>query len=180
MGGHENHPITILKVMVGRRHDYQPTKKKQIKILHFHYLWLSINKHRLSFPASILGLALVAGIMVAPFSLQNLGRKMTNQLSSLPTLAGWGLLAASNGPTALMVSRSLVVCQVLFILEGNLFLKSQHCNCNSSRGRPRVAFNVYFHLVSIWNTVIDVLVGDHCIAELRAVMSNSAYPFGDK
>ncbi|XP_047037086.1 facilitated trehalose transporter Tret1-like [Helicoverpa zea] len=60
-----------------------------------------------SWIASILGLALILGIVVAPFSLQKLGRKLTNQLSTLPTLGGWALLAAARGPTALLISRSL-------------------------------------------------------------------------
>lgn len=61
------------------------------------------------FTASILGLALISGIIVAPFSLQKLGRKLTNQLSSLPALGGWALLVTAKGPTALLVSRSLLV-----------------------------------------------------------------------
>ncbi|CAB3255118.1 unnamed protein product [Arctia plantaginis] len=60
-----------------------------------------------SWIASILGLALISGILVAPLCLQKLGRKLTNQLSSLPALGGWALLATAKGPTALLVSRSL-------------------------------------------------------------------------
>ncbi|KAG6465103.1 hypothetical protein O3G_MSEX014934 [Manduca sexta] len=57
--------------------------------------------------ASILGLALISGIVVAPFSLQRLGRQLTNQLSTLPALGGWGLMVAARGPTALLISRSM-------------------------------------------------------------------------
>ncbi|XP_068624705.1 facilitated trehalose transporter Tret1-like [Battus philenor] len=60
-----------------------------------------------SWIASILGLALISGIVVAPFSLQKLGRKVTNQLSTLPAMGGWALLVAAKGPTALLISRSL-------------------------------------------------------------------------
>ncbi|XP_047540635.1 facilitated trehalose transporter Tret1-like [Vanessa atalanta] len=60
-----------------------------------------------SWIASILGLALISGIIVAPFCLQKLGRRLTNQLSTLPALAGWALLVAAKGPTALLMSRSL-------------------------------------------------------------------------
>ncbi|KPJ17588.1 Facilitated trehalose transporter Tret1, partial [Papilio machaon] len=59
------------------------------------------------FTASILGLALISGILVAPFSLQKLGRKLTNQLSTLPAMGGWALLVAAKGPAALLASRSL-------------------------------------------------------------------------
>ncbi|XP_013168888.1 PREDICTED: facilitated trehalose transporter Tret1-like [Papilio xuthus] len=60
-----------------------------------------------SWIASILGLALISGILVAPFSLQKLGRKLTNQLSTLPAMGGWALLVASKGPAAILASRSL-------------------------------------------------------------------------
>ncbi|XP_041983966.1 facilitated trehalose transporter Tret1-like [Aricia agestis] len=60
-----------------------------------------------SWIASILGLALISGIVVAPFCLQKFGRRLTNQLSTLPALAGWGLLIAARAPTALLISRSL-------------------------------------------------------------------------
>lgn len=60
-----------------------------------------------SWIASILGLALISGIVVAPFSLQRLGRRLTNQLSTLPALGGWALMIAAKGPTALLISRSL-------------------------------------------------------------------------
>lgn len=57
--------------------------------------------------ASILGLALISGILVAPFCLQKLGRRMTNQLSTLPAVGGWALLVAAKDPITLLVSRSL-------------------------------------------------------------------------
>lgn len=60
-----------------------------------------------SWIASILGLALISGIVVAPFSLQRLGRKVTNQVSCLPALGGWALLFTAKGPAALLISRSL-------------------------------------------------------------------------
>ncbi|CAK1546735.1 unnamed protein product [Leptosia nina] len=60
-----------------------------------------------SWIASILGLALISGIVVAPFSLQKLGRRLTNQLSSLPALGGWALLVTAKDPTVLLISRSL-------------------------------------------------------------------------
>ncbi|KAJ0171182.1 hypothetical protein K1T71_013381 [Dendrolimus kikuchii] len=60
-----------------------------------------------SWIASILGLALISGIMVAPFSLQRLGRRLTNQLSSLPALGGWALMVTAKGPAALLISRTL-------------------------------------------------------------------------
>lgn len=60
-----------------------------------------------SWIASILGLALIAGIVVAPFSLQRLGRRLTNQLSTLPSLGGWALMVTAKNPTALLISRSL-------------------------------------------------------------------------
>lgn len=69
---------------------------------------LRLTPEHESWIASILGLALIAGIVVAPFSLQKLGRKLTNQLSSLPTLGGWALLATAKGPAALLISRSLL------------------------------------------------------------------------
>jgi hypothetical protein len=50
--------------------------------------------------------------VVAPFSLQRLGRRTTNQLSCLPALAGWGLLLSAAGPTALLASRALQVLLV--------------------------------------------------------------------
>ncbi|XP_075987051.1 facilitated trehalose transporter Tret1-like [Anticarsia gemmatalis] len=68
---------------------------------------LRLTAEHESWIASILGLALISGIVVAPFSLQKLGRKLTNQLSSLPALGGWALLATAKGPTALLISRSL-------------------------------------------------------------------------
>ncbi|CAD0206304.1 unnamed protein product [Chrysodeixis includens] len=68
---------------------------------------LKLTAEHESWIASILGLALISGIVVAPFSLQKLGRKLTNQLSSLPALGGWALLVTAKGPTALLVSRSL-------------------------------------------------------------------------
>ncbi|XP_072945788.1 facilitated trehalose transporter Tret1-like [Epargyreus clarus] len=60
-----------------------------------------------SWIASVLGLALISGIIVAPFSLQRLGRKLTNQLSTLPAMGGWALLVTAKGPTALLISRFL-------------------------------------------------------------------------
>ncbi|XP_063834974.1 facilitated trehalose transporter Tret1-like [Ostrinia nubilalis] len=60
-----------------------------------------------SWIASILGLALISGIVVAPFSLQRLGRRLTNQLSCLPALGGWALMISAKGPAALLISRSL-------------------------------------------------------------------------
>ncbi|CAH2244066.1 facilitated trehalose transporter Tret1-like [Pararge aegeria] len=60
-----------------------------------------------SWIASILGLALISGILTAPFCLQKLGRRLTNQLSTLPTLAGWALLLTAKDPIALLLSRSL-------------------------------------------------------------------------
>lgn len=69
---------------------------------------LQLNSEHESWIASILGLALICGILVAPFTLQKLGRKLTNQLSTLPSLGGWALMAAAKGPTALLISRSLM------------------------------------------------------------------------
>ncbi|KAL4712502.1 hypothetical protein ACJJTC_007518 [Scirpophaga incertulas] len=60
-----------------------------------------------SWIASILGLALILGIVTAPLGLQRLGRRLTNQLSCLPALAGWALLFCAKGPAALFVGRSL-------------------------------------------------------------------------
>ncbi|CAG9796031.1 unnamed protein product [Diatraea saccharalis] len=60
-----------------------------------------------SWIASLLGLALISGIVTAPWSLQKLGRRTTNQLSCLPTLGGWALLAAARGPATLLTSRAL-------------------------------------------------------------------------
>ncbi|XP_023945773.2 facilitated trehalose transporter Tret1 [Bicyclus anynana] len=60
-----------------------------------------------SWIASILGLALISGILTAPFCLQKLGRRLTNQLSTLPTMGGWALLLTARSPEALLISRSL-------------------------------------------------------------------------
>ncbi|CAH4036649.1 unnamed protein product [Pieris brassicae] len=60
-----------------------------------------------SWIASILGLALISGIVVAPFCLQKLGRRLTNQLSTLPSLCGWALLVTAKDPVVLLISRSL-------------------------------------------------------------------------
>ncbi|CAK1595606.1 unnamed protein product [Parnassius mnemosyne] len=68
---------------------------------------LRLTREHESWIASILGLALIAGIIVAPFSLQNLGRRLTNQLSTLPALGGWAVLVAARGPAALLISRTL-------------------------------------------------------------------------
>ncbi|XP_053619000.1 facilitated trehalose transporter Tret1-like [Plodia interpunctella] len=68
---------------------------------------LKLNEEHESWIASILGLALIVGILVAPFSLQKLGRRLTNQLSTLPTMGGWALMVAARGPTALLISRTL-------------------------------------------------------------------------
>ncbi|XP_028044340.1 facilitated trehalose transporter Tret1-like [Bombyx mandarina] len=60
-----------------------------------------------SWVASILGLALISGIIVAPFSLEHLGRRITNQLSTLPALGGWALMITAKGPATILISRSL-------------------------------------------------------------------------
>ncbi|KAJ0171151.1 hypothetical protein K1T71_013350 [Dendrolimus kikuchii] len=39
--------------------------------------------------------------------LQRLGRRLTNQLSSLPALGGWALMVTAKGPAALLISRTL-------------------------------------------------------------------------
>ncbi|CAH2061072.1 unnamed protein product, partial [Iphiclides podalirius] len=67
----------------------------------------SLTPEHESWIASILGLALISGIVVAPICLQKLGRKLTNQLSTLPAMGGWALLVAARGPAALLISRSL-------------------------------------------------------------------------
>ncbi|RVE44926.1 hypothetical protein evm_010425 [Chilo suppressalis] len=60
-----------------------------------------------SWIASLLGLALISGILTAPYGLQKLGRRTVNQLSCLPALGGWALLVAAKGPIALLISRAL-------------------------------------------------------------------------
>ncbi|XP_011557923.3 facilitated trehalose transporter Tret1 isoform X1 [Plutella xylostella] len=66
-----------------------------------------LEPHHESWIASLLGLALMCGIAVSPWSLQRLGRKVTNQLSTLPCLAGWALLMMSREPWELLASRAL-------------------------------------------------------------------------
>ncbi|XP_050685198.1 facilitated trehalose transporter Tret1-like [Leptidea sinapis] len=61
-----------------------------------------------SWIASILGLALISGIVTAPFVLQRWGRRLTNQLSTLPSLAGWALLLCAKNPETLLISRFLL------------------------------------------------------------------------
>ncbi|XP_048000531.1 facilitated trehalose transporter Tret1-like [Leguminivora glycinivorella] len=68
---------------------------------------LQLTDEHESWIASILGLALVSGIAIAPICLQRLGRRLTNQLSTLPALGGWALMVAATGPTALLISRTL-------------------------------------------------------------------------
>ncbi|XP_069362699.1 facilitated trehalose transporter Tret1-like [Maniola hyperantus] len=68
---------------------------------------LRLTPEHESWIASILGLALISGILTAPFCLQKLGRRLTNQLSTLPTMAGWALLLTAKDPIALLMSRSL-------------------------------------------------------------------------
>ncbi|CAG9570337.1 unnamed protein product [Danaus chrysippus] len=68
---------------------------------------LKLTLEHESWIASILGLALISGILVAPFMMQRLGRRLTNMLSTLPSLAGWALMVAAKDPTALLISRSL-------------------------------------------------------------------------
>ncbi|XP_038219288.1 facilitated trehalose transporter Tret1-like isoform X1 [Zerene cesonia] len=68
---------------------------------------LRLTPEHESWIASILGLALISGIVVAPFCLQKLGRRLTNQLSCLPALCGWALLVTAKGPALILVSRSL-------------------------------------------------------------------------
>ncbi|XP_059047070.1 facilitated trehalose transporter Tret1-like [Achroia grisella] len=68
---------------------------------------LKLTSEHESWIASILGLALITGIVVAPFSLQHLGRRVTNQLSTLPSMGGWALLVTAKGPAALLIGRSL-------------------------------------------------------------------------
>ncbi|KAJ2941048.1 hypothetical protein O0L34_g13178 [Tuta absoluta] len=68
---------------------------------------LRLTEEHESWIASVLGLALISGILVAPFSLQRLGRKLTNQLSTLPTMLGWALCAIAKDPTTLLASRFL-------------------------------------------------------------------------
>ncbi|OWR50323.1 putative sugar transporter [Danaus plexippus plexippus] len=68
---------------------------------------LKLTLEHESWIASILGLALISGILVAPFMMQRLGRRLSNMLSTLPSLAGWALMVAAKDPTALLISRSL-------------------------------------------------------------------------
>lgn len=60
-----------------------------------------------SWIASVLGLALMTGIAASPIFLERLGRKMTNQLSTLPSLTGWALLMIAKTPEMLLISRFL-------------------------------------------------------------------------
>ncbi|CAH2099310.1 unnamed protein product [Euphydryas editha] len=68
---------------------------------------LKLTPEHESWIASILGLALITGIVIAPLSLQKLGRRLTNQLSTLPALCGWALLITAKDPTVLLISRFL-------------------------------------------------------------------------
>lgn len=68
---------------------------------------LKLTAEHESWIASILGLALITGIVIAPVCLQKLGRRLTNQLSTLPALGGWALLIFAKDPTALLISRFL-------------------------------------------------------------------------
>ncbi|KAM3959906.1 facilitated trehalose transporter Tret1 [Aphomia sociella] len=68
---------------------------------------LKLTLEHESWIASILGLALITGIAVAPFSLQQFGRRLTNQLSTLPSMGGWALMVTAKGPAVLLIGRSL-------------------------------------------------------------------------
>ncbi|XP_073958713.1 facilitated trehalose transporter Tret1-like [Choristoneura fumiferana] len=68
---------------------------------------LQLTLEHESWIASILGLSLILGIATAPFSLQRLGRRLTNQLSTLPSMGGWALMVAAATPETLLISRTM-------------------------------------------------------------------------